>query len=269
MIVGAEISLEDSKEIQLNILRYFVSFCAEYNLQYFIAYGTLIGAVRHKGFIPWDDDIDIQMPRNDYERLIRSFHHSHDSRYCLVSPYDLNAKHTYIKLIDKSTIKIEEGVKYKDDYLGIDIDIFPLDGQPDSHEEYDKEYKKAMSLYKKLYLLQTDYRGNFKSRILLPVYRLFLGSRNSIQNKIDKLLTCNKYEESKYVGDLSNWYMYYNDRQLKEDYESGILVDFEGMKVCAPVGYDRILKTIYGDYMKLPPKEEQMTHHTYKLYWSK
>lgn len=131
------ISFEEMKKVELEILSFFADFCETHNLRYFLAYGTLIGAIRHKGFIPWDDDVDIQMPREDYDILISLFNIGNDSPYRLISPLEKQSCYTIVKIIDTRTIKIENGIK--NDPLGIDIDIFPLDGIPSVDKAYIKQ----------------------------------------------------------------------------------------------------------------------------------
>ena len=128
-----EISFEESKKLELDILLAVADFCNKNNLTYFLAYGTLIGAIRHKGFIPWDDDIDIQMPREDYNKFIETFSHE---RYKTIAPGTPLSKHSFVKVIDTETVKIEAHKKYKKGFLGVDIDIFPLDGTPSDENEY-------------------------------------------------------------------------------------------------------------------------------------
>lgn len=264
-----EIFIEESKQIQLGILKNFIAFCNQNRLTYFIAYGTLIGAIRHHGFIPWDDDIDVQMPRADYEKLIKTFNRQQTSdRFFLVSPYDKNAIHSYVKIIDQRTVKIESSVRYHNNaYLGVDIDVFPLDALPDTQEEYDQYYKKVQKIYKKYAYSKTEFSGkDLKSRAL-KLYQCLLGDGRRLIKKADAERKKCAYDASGYVGTLTSFYDYYNDRHNKEAYEHGVPVLFEGIEVTAPVGYDRVLRDIYGDYMQLPPIEEQKTHHGYTAYW--
>ena len=131
------ISFEEAKRVELDILLHVAKFCDEHGLRYFLAYGTLIGAVRHKGFIPWDDDIDIQMPREDYEKLLELYPKENtDEKYFLLAPEMKGAHHPYAKIIDTRTVKKELGAK-KNNPLGVDIDVFPLDGQPDGDKEFE------------------------------------------------------------------------------------------------------------------------------------
>lgn len=263
-----KISDEENKQIQLGILKNFIDFCDNNNLSYFIGYGSLIGAVRHKGFIPWDDDIDLQMPRPDYEKLIKIFNSSQgDKSFRLVSPYDKDAVHSYVKIIDTRTIKIERGVKYTGDYLGIDIDVFPIDGLPDTADEYDNLFNKTQKIYKKYVYLKSDFRGKNLKETILRLYQFFSGSGSNLIRKAEKELGKYPYNNSKYVGTLASYYDYYNDRHEKDNYSDYTILKFEGIDIKAPIGYDKILRDIYGDYMLLPPEEERVTHHTYSTFW--
>lgn len=263
-----EIFIEESKQIQLEILKNFIMFCDQNHLSYFIAYGTLIGAIRHQGFIPWDDDIDVQMPRTDYEKLIKIFNQQQISdRFFLVSPYDKRAVHSYVKIIDQRTIKIEKGVRYQSDYLGVDIDVFPLDSLPDTQIEYDQYYRKVQKIYKKFayseaHFLEKDWKSS-----ILRLYQRLLGDHHRFVKKADAERKKHSYETSGYVGTLISFYDYYNDRHKKDEYERSVMVPFEGIQVKAPIGYDNILRKLYGDYQQLPPIEERKTHHSYSVFW--
>ena len=263
-----KINLEESKKIELDILSFVAEFCDKNELKYFLAYGTLIGAIRHKGFIPWDDDIDIWMPRDDYNKLMEIFQSSETGHYKLIRPTDKNSYHPFIKVIDTRTTKIEEGVKYKNGYLGIDIDIFPLDGQPSNDAEYEKWYNKLQKYYRLYPYLILDHCKKMKRIVALPIIKIISGGKKHILKKTAQLHAKYPYNESDFVGSIDCCYSYIGDRQKKEYFCDFVEVEFEGRFFKAPIGYHEVLTNIYGDYMQLPPEEKRVTHHSNKVYWN-
>lgn len=262
-----EITLEEAKKIELEILLFFVRFCKENKKQCFLAGGTLIGAIRHKGFIPWDDDIDTYVMREDYNWLLENFNKMNgDGRYKLIAPKTLSARHSFVKIIDTKTVKIENGVDYKNGYLGIDIDVFPLDGQPDSEKEFNAWYKKLMRIYKLHSYCILDTAGKIKRILAIPVIRFLTGGRIKLLAKAEKLHKKYPCKNAKYIGAVECAFNQPGNRYEKEWFSEAIEADFEGYKLPIPIGYDEILKKVYGDYMKLPPIEQQVTHHTNKMY---
>ncbi len=262
-----ELSLEENKQYQLGILKSVAKFCDENGLRYYLAYGTLIGAVRHAGFIPWDDDIDLQMPRPDYDKFIATYQ---DEGYKVIDPCSAGARHSMVKVIDTRTVKIEKAVKYENGQrLGIDIDIFPLDGQPESEEMYEKYYKQKHRLLRKFAFLVSDIKQYaLKTKIArgLPYMLAHLTTKNRIWKKLRKINAQYAYEHSKYIGATDSLHNSIKNRNLREWYDEVIELNFEGCKFKAPVGYDEILTKMYGDYMTLPPADKQVTHHSNKTY---
>lgn len=267
-----KIELEELKKIQLGILDYIDKFCRDNNIKYWLDSGTLLGAVRHKGYIPWDDDIDIGMLRQDYEKFTELFNKDNNSNYkfhCYEN--DSNWYFPYGKVLDGNTIMYEpdekSGVK-----TAVYVDIFIYDNAPADEEFLKKMYRKR-DLYNKLNKLQTSkhfvlpekQKYNF---LRYPVWLLFqlFPKRYFIRKSINN---CKKYmkEETGYIGNFSG--MVAKVKSKKEIFNSFIEVEFEGKKYPAPIGYDEWLTDCYGDYMKLPPKEKQVSHHRFVAYKKK
>lgn len=281
-----ELSVDEHKKRALAILVEIAEFCDNNGFEYSLAYGTLIGAVRHKGFIPWDDDIDIQMPRPDYERFAEAFNSvPHKMNLRAVMPKDDISKHTFLKVCDFDTAKIENGVYYKNgEYLGVDVDIFPVDGLYADENKYKQAFEEKMKLYKRHSIIVTglytgDLKKNFVSllklikrclvyaqgRIFPVVFKTW--SKEYILDKLHELETAVTYCDAEIVGINVSLFDYFGDKYPKTCFESYVIADFEGgYKFKIPVGYDTILTTQYGDYMTPPPLEQQVTHHGNKVY---
>ena len=213
-------TIEEAKQVELDILSNIASFCDTHNLRYCLAYGTLIGAVRHKGFIPWDDDIDIWMPRADYDQFIERYNTENaDKRYTVISPYDKRSQHTFAKVIDETTVKMESTVDYINGHLGVDVDIFPLDGVPEDDQEYIRWYNKLHNIYRKIVFLVLDEKKNIKRRVLLPLIRLWVGGKTGILRKAAKLHKRYPFNESSYIGTVESHYNNSNNRFKKEWFE--------------------------------------------------
>lgn len=258
-----ELKIDEIKKIQTDILKVFASFCEKKGLTYFLAYGTLIGSVRHQGYIPWDDDIDVIMPRPDYERLINTFS---DDRYKIFCPehYD-SCPFTFGKLYDNHTIIKEcSSRKYK---IGLNIDIFVLDGLPNDEKESAKHIK-CNSFW--INILEIKKIAFSSKRSFLRNFELFLLKAGTfflpyiwVRNKIIQINKKNSYNDSKFCSDLC----YSGALRMNKDlFESKSIGLFEGHKFFIPCGYDTWLKSVYGDYMKLPPEEKRVTHHVYTAF---
>ena len=263
-----ELSLQELKEIELEILKVFHAFCKENNIRYFLSHGTLLGAIRYKKFIPWDDDVDVLVPREDYDRLIRLFQDG--ERYRLFAfEKDQNYRYPFAKICDMTTRKVEphynNGVE-----LGVDMDIFPLDIWDNDLEKAKQEVNKVRK-----YMFQLGLTKLRKPDSRNPVKRLvkgvlmgcckILGSRYYLQ-KIIGLATRHKGKPGVYLGNRA-WCVYgERDIMPAEIFTNTVDVEFEGEMFPAPADYDAYLTCLYGDYLPEPPIEKQKTHHSFKAY---
>ena len=270
--MNKEIDVEGLKQVQLDILRAVHVFCKNNGINYSLSSGTLIGAIRHKGFIPWDDDIDICLLREDYEKLEAAFPAILEGKYQFFS-LKRNKKwnRPWGKIQDSRTI-LHEDANYIIDGLGIGIDVFPMDDVPDNHDTFLKWNKKRKVLFLAWSIKQLRWskERNLLNNVLMLFVRLLLLPFNlrTLAFFVDKYIKktdgkgYNKVYESCDALKALNY-------QEKSNFDSYIDVEFEGEQFKAMIGYDNCLRNIYGDYMKLPPKEKQVSHHSFKAYWKK
>ena len=264
-----EISREEAKVIMLDMLKEISSFCDKHNIRYYLAAGTLIGAIRHKGFIPWDDDIDIEIPRPDYNRFIELYRK--EGKYSVCAPLEKNSIYFYAKVYDDQTVKYERGVDYtRFQPLGIDIDIFPTDGQPDRANErrFIRQVKRRRILLKMLSHAISPLNENLsiKSRILRIICHIL--SKDVICRLYIRSATRYSFDKSPMVGFITPYEGYdLGHRHRREVYSDRVKVQFEDGEYWAPIGYDEYLRDVYGDYMQLPPVEKRVTHHSAIEFW--
>ena len=204
-----ELNLQELKEIEFDILKVFDAFCKEHNIRYYFAYGTLLGAIRYKKFIPWDDDVDVLVPREDYERLIAIYNDSEKYRL-FSSERDANFLFPFAKLCDMTTRKIE-GNQFNGVELGVDIDIFPLDYWDNNLEKAKKEAKrinKYMFMLTMSKLAKPDSKNVGKRFVkgLVMAYCKMHGSKYFI-DKINKATVRPEQKGSAYIGTKS-WCVY-------------------------------------------------------------
>lgn len=267
-----EIDIEEMKSRLLSIAEYIDGICQENGLTLFMSGGTLLGAVRHKGFIPWDDDIDMYLSRPDYDKLIEIFREQGNSgKYKLLShELEPNYLYPFAKLIDTDTLLIESG-GYAGVDLGLFVDIFPVDGLGNSIKQAKSHMKKCnkwitlnLSLLVKPWRKDRSFIKNFAIACIRAIAKLYGSER--IHKKMKTLVMSVPYEESEYVGEFIDEI---GDKRImlkKEMFEDYELMDFENIKLKAPKNWDKFLKQYYGDYMELPPEEKRVLTHGYKLF---
>lgn len=258
-----ELALQEIQSIEIEILRHFRAFCNENNITFYLSNGTLLGAVKYGGFIPWDDDIDVFVPRKDYDRLIKIYKDS--EKYKLFCEERENGfRFPFAKLCDRSTLKKESGIDNGVD-LGIDIDIFPLDSC--SAHICKKSVQLKIRIFQNGCILSKigDLKGRvFYKRSVISVCR-FLGY-GFFSKRLKNLINREKTMGSTHSGCLM-WPIYGEREIVPSDVFSKIIdVDFEGESYPAPVGYDIYLRSLYGEYEKDPPKDKQKTHHSFSAF---
>ena len=258
-----EMTLDEAKKIQIDILRELDLFCRVHDINYSIAYGTLIGAVRHKGFIPWDDDIDVTMLRSDFEKFLKLFH---SERYELLKPMRQKRWEFFARVVDPNTV-VEFPNHFLESPFGVWLTIFPIDTRPDDETEWLKQKKgidraAAIARFKTAVLTKNKIRNGFK-RITHFIAKPL--SLKRINAEVIKYATM--YEGVKTAQKIV--WVGYNRYEMypSELFDSYVELPFEGMQVKAMVGYDTYLRTAYGDYMQLPPVEQQCQTHDYIAYY--
>ena len=264
-----------AREVQLGeleVLKKLDEICTQLDLRYFLTYGTLLGAVRHQGFIPWDDDVDVMMPRPDYEKLIEYLQlHEKELAPFKLMHYKTNKEYIYpiSRFVDTRYWIDYEGTT---DYgLGLFVDIYPLDGCGNTEEEAQKIMQSN-----KLDIAFIDIAGTDKYKVSVSggflrsvakfmafLYAKMRGARY-FAKKLDKKGQLYKYDECDYVN-LTIWSTSVKPFK-KELFASIERMKFEDSMFCVPSRYHDILTQCYGDYMKLPPEEQQIAHHYYTAY---
>ena len=259
-----KLELKEIQQISLNILKKFRDICKELNLKYFLAFGTLIGAIRHNGFIPWDDDLDVIMPRNDYEKFIDYCINNKDKLgYLELFHYKTSKKYHYgIARLSDSRYIMHSFID-KDCGMGVFIDIYPFDGVSFNNSAYN-EFKKAF--YLKLLSSKNMYEKHktLASKLKNVIFK-FIGlcfSNRYLLKQIDKIAKRVPFEESRYCGCRTWENLIYNSYFFKES----INHKFEDDCFAIPKEYDAFLKEGYGNYMNLPPDSERIAHHFYEIY---
>lgn len=260
--------IREIQQMELGIMEYIHEVCQKIGVKYFLAYGSLIGAVRHKGFIPWDDDMDICMLREDYEKLQDYLIAHPDNRYEVMSyKNNLNYVYPFMKVQDNQTYLLEEDVRI-DSNMGIYVDIFPVDGYED-----DSVFKDKMTrLIKKRQLSCYTFKGITNTKSLLnsliryiSVIIFYFTNTNKYIRGIDELAQSRKVNDYELVD-----YLIYKDMNKpvwkREWLKQTITGVFEGKEFMIPKNYHEILTSDYGDYTQLPPVELRFSHHDFQLW---
>lgn len=260
--------LKEVQKILLQIMDYIDTVCNENNLRYYLAGGTLLGAIRHKGFIPWDDDVDISMPREDYEKLRLIIKKSPKSRYKCIDLNENNYHLCFYKIVDSYTKTFNTNSKATSN-MGVFVDIFPIDGFGNDLEKAKHKIRAIYGIVSNV-VWSDELRENEKIckkiiRFLFKNICHFIGKARLVSFIEHHYLL--DYNRSKYIGST---YGVRRDKEIIthncfEQYKYAL---FENRKYRIPLGYDQYLKQMYGDYMKMPPIDQQVRPHSNeRIFW--
>lgn len=264
-------TLKDVQQVSLDILKEIHEFCVQNNIKYSLAYGTLIGAIRHKGFVPWDDDIDIVMPRPDFEKFFDLYN---SANFEAKRPED-----SYIafgRVFDTKRTFADTLKPWCNQETGIWIDVFPLDGVEEDEQAFKSRVEKLKKnqfflSYRRTVMRPLNYSHDMITKIKWIV-KWFKSRGRSFEEALSnhqKIIRKIPYGQSKYYGDLGVLVYAYKERHKIETFQQVVEVEFEGNKFFAMNGYDEVLRAYYGDYMVLPPVEKRVPKQSsyIKFYW--
>lgn len=267
-----EMTLREIQLQSLDLLKIIRDFCNQNSITYFMAYGTLLGAVRHKGFIPWDDDIDITMPRPDYEKFCQTFPSS--SNVQLFTNSNSGSLIAYARICDMQHTQLVFTEKpWNKTQTGIYIDIFPLDAVEQEHFEDNRQ--KAVKLWRRTWAMRfslTPFSSNKgiskKCKWLTRRLTTALVGKKRIQ-KLIGLCTATPWDATTYLCQFTCPDPH--EKIIRKEWcQETVLLPFEDDMFAAPKCYHEVLTNIFGDYMQLPPEEERVPHTSYaRFYWKK
>ena len=260
------LQLEDIQRISLDILADVHRFCVKNDITYSLAYGTLIGAVRHKGFIPWDDDIDLLMPRPDYDRFIREFR-SEENEVLDLSGTDACVE-TFAKVCRKNTVMVDRELGRS--LWGVNVDIFPIDGAPEEglEERFNRMEKKREWIFRLCPFYKEVGKGKAKWFLKYCLKRLRYPSLSGcvkVKRAIENELRAISFGETPLAG------AYFGDDGIREFmptewFTEYTTLEFEGKPYSVVSHWHDYLTRLFGDYMQLPPEDQRVTHHLYDSY---
>lgn len=263
---GKRLTDSEVKEGILRILLAFDEFSRENGIRYSLGAGTLLGAIRHEGFIPWDDDVDVYVPRPDYDRIVEMAREGWSSGDLRFTGFEVDGfPMPFVKMVDTSVEVVDRATK-ESIPLHLWIDVFPMDGVPADPAEARALLRRTKVL---VYLIKV---GNYKffgagrtrakrlAKVLAAPFVILIRLNTWAERRIVAEARSRPYEESEYVCDVV-WNAYGPGEAIaREDFERTVRVRFEGHDLPAASGYDGWLRGMYGDYMRLPPKGDRVSH---------
>ena len=249
---------------ELDTLVYFKEFCDKNNLLFYLCGGCCIGSLRTGGFIPWDDDIDILMPRDDYEKLYKLWDNDKQKRFKLLRTDEkIFTGNIFTTIVDTETTCVKANQAHLDIPFGIMMDIFPIDGCPKG--KFKRTMQKLNAMIYSLFLAQIvpENHGGIMalgSKFLLSIVKSPEAREKKWRNA-ERRMSKYKISDCEYITELCEGVHSMQPEYPKEWFASAVYREFEGLQMPIPVGYDPYLKKAFGDYMKLPPEDKQKPHH--------
>lgn len=273
--MGKQLTVKDIQDESLKILLDVHEFCMKHDIKYSVSGGTLLGAVRHKGYIPWDDDVDIYMLRPDYDKFIATYK---SDNYVLMSmETDKDYFLPYAHVVDmKYTEMTYNYYPFYRKPCGLKMDVFPIESVSDKAEEYDAQFERCMQLGKKFFYARKafwkfSWNKSFKYRLQLLIKKIkTLNGRSAFYycKKIDENARQCPFGSTHYLGLTCVPIPRTKQRFPAEDFTHTVLLDFEGHKVCAMNGYEDVLRVAFGpNYMTPPPPEQRVPIHGMEIFY--
>lgn len=261
--------IHEIQRLELDILKCVADFCEENKIRYFLAGGTLLGAIRHKGFIPWDDDIDISMPRKDFERFVKMFAVRGNYKVLDISNCK-NYAYPFAKVVDTRTRLLEDTNDFIDcEELGVYIDVFPMDGVEDDLEKAKPDVRKTALYAHRLGFAvwpRKTVSGIKKLKRIFWILYFLVPGRRWYYRQLSLRLSRKDFDQSRCIASS------FGARAEKEIIEreafgAYLYLPFEQYSFRCPVGYDQYLRQMYGAYMQLPPEEDRVAKHETTIFW--
>ncbi len=256
--------MTDLQKKEFELLKIFIDICNEFELEYYLVCGSALGAIKYKGFVPWDDDVDVALPRYDYEKFLKEAP-SRLPEWVFLQNYRTDPEYPGMgsKLRNKNTTFIEQEASKIPMNHGVFIDVFPLDGYPEGEKAQKKFEKEKWKHYRKRYTALIPFYHKDLGLTVRSALRKFLGVYSETCKACkaaEELAMSNDVRESRIWCNFANS-MRTNEYFDRSVYGKSVEAEFEGMKVRVPEKYHEYLTQKYGDYSKDPPKEKQVASH--------
>lgn len=261
------LSSQQIRSFQLEILSAIDAFCRQNGIRYSLCGGTLLGAIRHKGYIPWDDDVDLIMPREDYDRFVATF--KADGMTVRDLSLEDDCVETFVKVCKDGTVLVDRN--FGRELWGVNVDVFPIDGAPAENSE---AFYQGLDRRRSKLLKICPYYRAVKGRQRIPLFLKYClkrlvyfypGSFYSLKKEVVAAQKAIPFRTAPMAGTFY-WVEKARTIMAKDVYETFTTVSFEGREYAAVKQYDFYLTRIFGDYMQLPPVEKQVSHHAYDSY---